>query len=135
MTNYRLSILLDTYAGDVDEFVTSALTGLSEGRMGVEEGLALYNKHYAPLADDDEYPIVDFLSFDTEYGLRLYDLDNKNYNALLLGVDDYSVPMINEQIALWKQAYGDPIVLPKTRKDVVILGFELVEILEKRTKL
>lgn len=147
MTTKFLVVKLDQYAGNVDEIVCVALTGSGMERYGGKQAQLVFNEKLRPLLDsDDEYAElpIDFMEFPTDHGTAPYELDGSSTNSLRFGIDDYSdIESINETIALWKLAYGQPdgevtIEVPGVHDKPVtvkVLGFELIEVKETRTTL
>ena len=156
MTEKRLVIKLDQYAGNVDEITCVALLGFGEDRYGDKQARELYEEKVLPIISKDpeydpeygDFPL-DTVSFNTEYGSMSYELDT-DANALRIGLDRYcTLEDIHNAISIWKQAYGNDAgeieinVLFEDKynsgKDetvtVKVLGFDLIEIKEFRTEL
>lgn len=146
MNEYRLSIKLDRYAGNVDEFVSCALTGSGNERYDDNGGEELFKQKVEPLlvTEDtdyiDEYPElpVPLCNFPTEYGMSAYSLDyrNNNTNSLLIGLaGTYG---LKETVAIWKKAFpviNNQIHLNGKKYTVKILNFTLVTIRQDRVGL
>ena len=153
MTERRLVIKLDQYAGNVDELVCVALLGYGNGRYGEEEARKVYDEKVVPVMPKDEYddfPLETY-SFNTKYGSSAYELDT-DINAMRIGIDNY-VSMedimedIQSAISIWKKAYANSDgvieinILFKNEyysgedriTTVKVLGFDLIEIKEYRT--
>lgn len=140
MDKQFLVIKLDCYAGNVDEAVCVALTGYGANRYGAEQARAIFEEKVLSLVAEDQLP-VQFIDFNTEYGSMPYSLDTISTYNLRLGIDEYTEKEdIIKMINLWKQAYGENIVisLPALHKGtfvVRILGFDLVKVVEQREPL
>lgn len=148
MKDKFLVVKLDQYAGNVDEIVCVALTGYGGFGHGRAQARKVFDAKVRPLLEDqdDEYPQlpIDFMEFSTEYGSKPYELDSSSTNNLRMCIDGYSTDaMINEMLAIWEQAYsaddGNLVItvddIHRSSVTVKILGFDLVEISEKRTTL
>lgn len=150
MNDKYLIVKLDQYAGNVDEIVCAALTSFGADRYGEKQANKVFNEKVAPLLKKDdperewaELP-VEFMNFNTEYGLMPYELDSSSTNNLRLGIDCYTeIEQLNEMFDIWDRAYGNEdghLVItvdgihncPVTVK---VLGFDLVTVVEQRETL
>jgi hypothetical protein len=142
MTEKRLVIKLDQYAGNVDELVCVALIGVGNERYGSIEARKVYEEKVVPHTPQNEYddfPLETCL-FNTEYGLSSYELDSDS-NNMIIGLDGYCTDKdITDAISIWKKAYGNDkgelvIEVPfvGSVSVVKIIGFDLIEIKEIRT--
>lgn len=146
--NKFLVIKLDQYAGNVDEIVSTALTGWGNERYGGSQAMKTFNAHVRPLLSepDEEYcdlPIQ-FLNFPTEHGSSAYALDPSSTNSLRMSIDgETNKEELNLMLDIWSRAYSDgdgglKITVEGIHKGSVtvkILGFELVTVREFRETL
>lgn len=146
MSEKFLVVKLDQYAGNVDEIVSVALTGVGADRYGDKQAQKVFDAKMKPLLDKsedyDEYNLpVEFSVFSTEYGYMPYALDNSSTNNLRFGIDSYTTDEdVEELLEIWERAYGDDdLNLVITVEDihgktvtVKVLGLDVVETIEQR---
>lgn len=146
--NKFLVIKLDQYAGNVDEIVSTALTGWGNERYGGSQAMKTFNACVRPLLSEPQEEYCDlpiqFLNFPTEHGYSAYDLDRSSTNSLRMGIDDETTKEeLTAMLDIWSRAYGDEagglkITVEGVHKGSVtvkILGFELVTVKEFRETL
>lgn len=138
-STFHVLLLLDQYAGNVDELVCSALTNRACGRHGEVDGRLMYREKVLPHITED---LQDFEWSNEpvdEYGLMPYALGDDNTNSLKLFFDGYSADDIDAFIDIWKLAYlEDGVIQLKymtlSNKECVvkILRVDVVEVVSTK---
>lgn len=140
-TEFTIMVDVSGWAGNVDEFVCAALTGLGSEyeRHGYEEGLGLFQALFCDTDEDNEdmFSRPDALHedlfgtrvFDEEYGRFPYgveaDYSDRTHSYVLLAFEGDEND-VKEAVRVWREK------IPNMRLDggthsVTILGFKIMK--------